>query len=282
MSTPERTPGAELGFEGDAFAPAGAFVARAVRLAWVTFGFAYFGVGIWLHGVLVLPLVAFVARLRGLSPDATSRRTQRAVHRFFRSFIGYMARVSRIAGFEWAGLEALTRGPALIVANHPSLIDTPLLGSKLPQADFLVGPEWMRNGFMRRAIEAAGYIAAENGAAVVRLATERLRAGRTVVIYPEGSRSPADGLRPFQRGAAHIALESGCDILPVTLHVTPRVLMKGQPWTAYPTENPVWRVEVGEPIRTAAFAGESRALAARRLTALLEDHFQKRCVRGRS
>jgi 1-acyl-sn-glycerol-3-phosphate acyltransferase len=104
-----------------------------------------------------------------------------------------------------------------------------------------------------------------------------------VVVYPEGSRSPAEGLRRFQRGAAHIALEAGCDILPVTLHVTPRVLMKGQPWTSYPDENPVWRVEVGEPIRPAPGPpGEGRPLAARRLTGVLEDYFAKRWERGRS
>jgi 1-acyl-sn-glycerol-3-phosphate acyltransferase len=285
MSMPDRTPGAQLGWGGGASAPAGSLAARAgraLRLCRVALGFAYFGVGIWFLGAVVLPLVALPARLRGLPPDAVSRRAQRVVHHFFRSFIAYMGRVARIAEFEWVGAEALSRGPMLVVANHPSLIDTPVLGSKLSQADFLVGPEWMRNGWMRRAIQAAGYLRAEDGPEVIRLAVERLRAGRTVVVYPEGSRSPAEGLRRFQRGAAHIALEAGCDIVPVTLHVTPRVLMKGQPWTSYPNENPVWRVEVGEPIRTPAGGDEGRPLAARRLTGVLEEYFQKRWERGRS
>jgi len=286
MSTPERTPGAQLGWDGGAVARAGAFAARAarvLRLARVALGFAYFGVGIWFLGAVLLPLVALPARLRGLPPDAVTRRAQRVVHHFFRSFIAYMEHVARIAEFEWGDVEALSRGPVLVVANHPSLIDTPLLGSRLPQADFLVGPEWMRNGWMRRAIRAAGYLSAQDGAEVVRLAAERLRAGRTVVVYPEGSRSPAEGLRRFQRGAAHIALEAGCDILPVTLHVTPRALMKDQPWTSYPSENAVWRVEVGEPIRTPAGGGsEGRALAARHLTGVLEEYFDKRWERGRS
>jgi 1-acyl-sn-glycerol-3-phosphate acyltransferase len=141
----------------------------------------------------------------------------------------------------------------------------------------------MRNGWMRRAIRAAGYLSAEDGAEVIRLAVERLRAGRTVVVYPEGSRTPAEGLRRFQRGAAHIALEAGCDIVPVTLHVTPRVLMKGQAWSSYPVETPVWRIEVGEPIPTPASDGsEGRPLAARRLTGVLEEYFEKRWERGRS
>ena len=69
------------------------------------------------------------------------------------------------------------------------------------------------------------------GAHAVRHAVERLRAGHSVVVYPEGTRTPAEGLRPFQRGAAHIALRAGCDVVPVCITVTPRALMQGQGWT---------------------------------------------------
>jgi len=257
-------------------------LARTLRICRVGLCFVYFGVGAWLLGATLLPLVT-LARLWGVSEDASTRRMQRVAHLFYRSFMVVMERVTRVCEVQWVNAEALARGPALVVVNHPSLIDTPLLGSKLPQADFLVGREWMSNRWMQRAIVATGYLNATDGSAVIRTAAERLRAGRTVVIYPENSRSPLEGLRPFQRGAAHIALEVGCDILPVTLQVTPRVLMKGQAWTRYPLDNPVWRVEVGEPIRTpVASAGKERVLAARRLTAVLEEILRKEWERGRS
>lgn len=259
-------------------------LARALRICRVGFCFVYFGVGTWLLGATLLPLATLATRLLGRSEDATTRRVQRVAHLYYRSFIAVMERVMRVCEVQWVNAEALTRDPALVVVNHPSLIDTPLLGSKLPQADFVVGPEWTRNRWMGRAIEAAGYLKAEDGAAaVIRTAAERLRAGRTLVMYPEGSRTPVEGLRPFQRGPAHVALEVGCDILPVTLRVTPRVLTRGQAWTRYPFDNPVWRVEVGEPIPTPVVpAGKDRALAARRLTADLEELFRKRWDRGTS
>ena len=64
--------------------------------------------------------------------------------------------------------------------------------------------------------------------------------------------------------------------------MTPRVLMKSQRLIDYPRERPVWRVEVGEPIHLPTpVAGEGRALAARRLTGVLEEYFEKRWERGR-
>jgi len=260
----------------------GAAAARGLLLARVALCFAYFGVGVWWLGVAAPPYAWVLARL-GRPEDAVTRRAQRAANSLFRSFLFVMTRVMRVGRVEWVGDEALLRGPALVVANHPSLIDTPLLGAKLAQADFIVGPEWLRNAWMRRAIAAAGYLRAEDGAAVVRQAAERLRAGRSVVVYPEGSRTPPEGMQRFHRGAAHIALESGCDMLPVTIRVTPRVLMRDQSWRRYPARSPVWRIEVGEPIRAPArLPGESRALAARRLTGVLEEHFAKGWERGRS
>jgi 1-acyl-sn-glycerol-3-phosphate acyltransferase len=258
-------------------------LARALRLARVGFCFAYFGVGVWFSGVALMPLVRAWSRLRGLSPEATQRSAQRVVHLFCRSFVASLTRAWGVARVEWIGAEALARGPALLVANHPSLIDTPLLLSKLPQADCIVSPDWLRLGWLRRVCESAGYLRAEDGADVVRGAAERLRAGRTLLVYPEGSRTPPEGPRRFQRGAAHMALEAGCPILPITISVTPRVLMRGARLADYPLENPTWRIEVGEPIQPPPGpAGESRALAARRLTGVLEEHFQKGWGRGRS
>jgi len=108
---------------------------------------------------------------------------------------------------------------------------------------------------------------------VVRQAVERLRAGRS-------STPRASGPRPkgFARSSAalRIALWAGCDILPVLIRA-PRALMQGERCTDCPLENPVFRIEVGEPIRPSlSVGGEARALAARRLTAVLEEHLEKR------
>ena len=54
---------------------------------------------------------------------------------------------------ERIGTERLRAGgPLLVVANHPTLFDLPLLLSLMPQADCIVGAAWAENFFLRRVV----------------------------------------------------------------------------------------------------------------------------------
>ncbi len=255
-------------------------IVRAEKLARVTFGFGSYGLIAVTLGFVVLPLQRLAGRLRpgGEHPEL---RAQRTIHRATRGWAAFV-RALRLIRVREIGTEALRRRPHLVVANHPSLIDSPLLTTCMPQADFVVSAEWTRNPFLRHTIAAAGYLRAETGSALVREAVARLRAGRSVVIYPEGSRTPPEGLRAFQRGVAHIALRAGCDVLPVVLRVEPRWMTRGHAFRNVPDVAPEWEIEVGAPIRPAdhVATGESRVESARRLTAVLQEHFEKRWERG--
>ncbi len=241
--------------------------------------FSYYGLGALFLAFAVLPAQRALASLRA-SAEPTDLAAQRTIHHFSRSFL-WLAQALRLVRVRVRGAERLRR-PALVVANHPSLLDTPVLTGVMPQADFIVAPSWSASPFFRRTSAAAGYLDAEPGPAAVREAAARVRAGRSVVVYPEGSRTPLEGLGEFRRGAAHIALRAGCDLVPVVIRVSPRTLMKGQPWTDVGEGAAQWDVEVGEPIRpTDHLDGtESRPVAARRVTAVLREYFEKRMHRG--
>jgi 1-acyl-sn-glycerol-3-phosphate acyltransferase len=251
-------------------------LARVWRVARTAVAFACYGVGGLVLGLVILPLERLAGRLVG-RPDGDDVRAQRAIHHGSRLFVWIMESLDLLR-IRVRGVERLRAGPRLVVANHPSLIDTPLLMRHMPQADFVVSPEWRRNPWLRAAASAAGYLRSEGGDAVVTQAAARLRAGRSVVIYPEGTRSPSGVLGRFQRGAAHIALESGCELLPVVIRVTPRTLTKGQRWSDIPDRRPEWEIEVGDCIdpRKHLDGSEPRPVAARRLTAVLAEYFEKR------
>jgi len=265
------------GREAPATATRGGALRRASYIVRRWVAFAYFGLAGLAVSSLVLPLQGARARLTRRDHGPLDLRAQRAVHHASRGLV-WLSEGLGLIRVRWRGAERLADGPALIVANHPSLIDTPILASRLPQVDLIVSPDWGDSVFFRGVTAAADYVRADRATVAVRLAAGRLRAGRHVAIYPEGSRTPPEGLRPFHRGAAHVALAAGVPVLPVVIRVTPRTLMKGQPWNHVPARTPEWTVEVGEPIHPAEHldGSESRPVAARRLTAILQAHFEAR------
>jgi 1-acyl-sn-glycerol-3-phosphate acyltransferase len=133
------------------------------------------------------------------------------------------------------------------------------------------------NFFLRGLIRAAGYVRNDAGASIVRECAERLSRGRSLVVFPEGTRSPAGDLGPFQRGVARIAMEAGCDLLPVAITCEPPTLRKGQKWYDLPERPFHATVRVLEPVSSdpARSSGESVSVAARRLTAELRESLSK-------
>ena len=239
-------------------------------------GFAFAALGLisfWL-GAVWLPFRGF----RDRSTLEPQLRAQRAIHRAYRLHAGLMKALGLIE-VRWIGAERLEApGRKLIVANHPSLIDTLLIVSRLPQADCIVGREYAENFWLRAAVREAAYISNDLGAAeIVAVSVSYLAEDRALLVFPEGTRSPEGGLGRFQRGAAHIALETGLDMLPIRISVEPPSLMKGQKWYDVPARRPRWTFRVGEPLvaKEHLDGTESAVMAARKLTTALRARFEE-------
>jgi len=248
-------------------------ISRAWRALRSGFGFASFGLmSVWL-GAVWLPLRGRWDR-GSLEPW---RRAQRAIHRAYRGHIAFMEWVGLIE-VRWIGAERLDApGRKIVVANHPSLIDIEILITRLPQADCIMASAYVEQFWLRDAARAADYIPNDAGADVVRAAAQRLAEGRTLVVFPEGTRSPKGGLGRFQRGAAHIALETGLDLLPVRITVEPPMLLKGQKWYDVAPRHSVYTLHVGEPfvVKEHLDGGESPVMAARKVTTALRAWFER-------
>lgn len=241
------------------------------------------GTAFVVFGVLCLSLtyVIFPWKLRKQSRQPRDVRAQHTLHDTLKWYVGLLERLG-ILHFSTSGAELLgTPGRRLIVANHPTLLDYVFMTSLLPQADSVVASERAEHPILAGCVTAACYVRNDTGRKIVDECVERLRAGRTVLIFPEGTRSPFEGMREFQRGAARIALAAECDLQPVVIHCDPPTLRKGQKWYDVPERPFRLVVQVLPPVSSAPILaslqrGEcSRSVAARRLTAEIRESLSK-------
>jgi 1-acyl-sn-glycerol-3-phosphate acyltransferase len=246
---------------------------RIWRVLRSALGWAAFGALCAALGLVVLPLARRLSR----GSASADLRAQRAIHRAARLYLRICWALD-LCRVRVDGEERLRLGPPhLVVANHPSLLDVVAILSLAPQLDCIVNAARAKHPFLRRLTTAAGYIPNDGGREVVAEATRRLRAGRSLLVFPEGTRSPRDELGPFQRGAAHIALASGYDLLPVVIACDPPTLGKGERWYEVPERRFELSLQVGQPLSPQPLldSGLTPPLAARRLSAELREVFAK-------
>lgn len=243
---------------------------RAWRLLATAFGFAALGVASLLLAVVVLPALGVVPGTR----ERREVRAQRTLHWSIRAYLRVLTLLG-VLRVRVTGAERLRRPGILVVANHPTLMDALVLMSLMPQADCVVKARYCQHPLFGGVARAAGYIPAGDGVEVVATAVERLGRGRSLIIFPEGTRSPVQGLGPFLRGAAHIALRAGRDPIPVVIRCEPPTLHHGQRWWDVPERRFELHLHVGEPLSVKDAVGDrtSRSQAARALTQSIHDHF---------
>jgi 1-acyl-sn-glycerol-3-phosphate acyltransferase len=169
------------------------------------------------------------------------------------------------------------RGTYLFVSNHQSLYDIPVLYLSLPQRlVFAAKKELFRIPFFGWVLKLAGFPPVDRGRPdrareQLSRSARALRArGTSVVVFPEGTRSPDGTLRPFKRGAFFMARDLGAAIVPVAIAGTHAIVAKHslriRPGRV--------RVLIGEPVEVLGRdAGERRAvmdLLRERIQGLLE------------
>jgi 1-acyl-sn-glycerol-3-phosphate acyltransferase len=124
------------------------------------------------------------------------------------------------------------RGPVLLVANHSSFLDPPLVGGVSPRhLSFMAKAELFRvplfGGLIRR-LNARPVRREGADAGALRTALRILQEGGVLLMFPEGTRGPEGTLREPKPGAAMLAVMSGAPVVPVLIEGSGRAWPRGQ------------------------------------------------------
>jgi 1-acyl-sn-glycerol-3-phosphate acyltransferase len=154
----------------------------------------------------------------------------------------------------------------LFMVNHQSNVDIPVLVRSISgfQLRWIAKKELFRIPLFGWAMRAAKHIAVDRadsaGArAVLKKAALGMANGISLVVFPEGTRSPDARLLPFKRGGFWLAAKNNVPIVPVTITGSHKLLPKGE-WRLRPG---TVEVHVGAPIATTGRrVGELSSLVA--------------------
>jgi len=151
-------------------------------------------------------------------------------------------------------------GPVIYMSNHQGNFDILALFLAIPrQFSWIAKEELFAIPVFGHSMRRAGYIPLDRSDGrralkSIEAAAAMIRNGRSVVIFPEGTRTPDGNLLPFKRGGFLLAVKAGVPIVPFTINGSAKV-------------NPCKRLEIypgtitirfAEPINTAGKSGSHR------------------------
>jgi 1-acyl-sn-glycerol-3-phosphate acyltransferase len=147
-------------------------------------------------------------------------------------------------------------GPVIVIANHASHLDAPLILNALPArlsrrtavgaaADYFFDARWRASltalVFNAFPIERSG-----GGRRQKMLAPKLIEEGWSILLFPEGTRSQDGWMRAFRRGAAQLALQHDIPVVPMAIRGAYGAMPRGRNWPR--PGRPRIAVHIGRPI----------------------------------
>nr|WP_320665129.1 lysophospholipid acyltransferase family protein [Prochlorococcus sp. MIT 1223] len=139
-------------------------------------------------------------------------------------------------------------GPLVVVANHGSDLDPPILGHALGRpVSFMAKKELFAIPLLSQIIRSCGAYPVSRGSSdreAIKTATNILKKGRAIGVFLDGTRQENGRVNTPMAGAALLASRSGAYLLPVAIINSHRALGKGNRW---PRFIPI-HLRIGKPI----------------------------------
>jgi 1-acyl-sn-glycerol-3-phosphate acyltransferase len=189
----------------------------------------------------------------------SSAASERFLYRLGRCAVSLFTHVALNMDVQWRS--PLPEGPKILAANHPTTTDPFFILTLLyEQTSVLVTGGAFEVPLFGAYLRRAGHVPVlrDSGGATIQAATESLKSGRTVAIFPEGALSPLESGIGFHRprsGVARLALATGAPVIPIGISLqqerirTVDVEVEGQREQGRIYTGGPYSVTVGKPLR---------------------------------
>jgi 1-acyl-sn-glycerol-3-phosphate acyltransferase len=196
----------------------------AYYLSWIWFGLGGLLLNLAFGPLLLLP-----------NRERHGPRVRRITRWMFSFWLRWM-HASGVVRVTWNGFDRPLPTGVVYVANHPCLVDAPFLFARLPDTVCIFKPALLRNPFIAPTALLCGYVSAgENGVDLIRNSVERLQAGQSLLIFPEGTRTASGtALNPLKPGFALIARLADRPVQLIRVRSSPLLARKSCPWWRVP------------------------------------------------
>jgi len=149
----------------------------------------------------------------------------------------------------------------ILMANHQSVFDIPILLGCLPlQFRWLAKAELFKIPIFGQGMRSCGYISIDRGNQAssfesIAHAARTLSQGKSILIFPEGTRTRDGKLRPFKKGGFVLAVDAGAPIVPIIIRGAFSLLPKGRLHVNAPAHI---QMRILAPIATTSYSRDTK------------------------
>lgn len=192
---------------------------KILRAVLVILEMSLFAIGAMFIGCVMFPVLAMFYK------GKNRRRKFATVIRSSWKFFIFVMENSGIINIHVDGNLGDIKGK-VVVASHPSFIDIILLIGNMPPSLCLAKKSLLKNPFMRNIVKSLYIINDVEPEVFEKSATEALKDGYNIVIFPTGTRTmPGENVK-YHKGSAQIAIAAGVDIVPIRIETDYPFLIK--------------------------------------------------------
>lgn len=202
-------------------------------------------------------------------------RDGRVQHWFARTW-SRMILATVFSPVEVIGGENIPAEPAVYAANHSSAMDIPLVYITLPmQFRIMAKVELFRYPFMGWHLSRSGQIPIdekEMNLAGVKKAIKTLKSGMSLMVFPEGGRTPDGEIKTFMSGAFYMAIKAGVPVVPMAIVGAYEAL----PMNTFVIHPGRLQLVIGKPIPTTGYSARDMDTLTEKVKAAIEEMYYRR------